>query len=42
MSHAVLWPSQVLVKLIVDASESRSHISSVFNIPDDVFQVETM
>ena len=41
MSLSVLWPSQVLVKLIVDALKSRSHISSVFNIPNDVFQVET-
>jgi hypothetical protein len=41
MSHDVLRHSQVLVKLIGDASKSRSYISSVFNILNDVFQVET-
>jgi len=32
----------VLAKLIVNASKSRSHVASIFNILDGVFQVETL
>jgi hypothetical protein len=41
ISHGVLWPLQVLPRRIVDASKSRSHDLSIFNILDGIFHVET-
>jgi len=38
--RGVLWPLQVLTELLVDTTKSKAYFMGIFNLIDDVFQVE--
>lgn len=39
--RGVLWALQVLTELLVDTTKSKAYFMGIFNLIDDVFQVET-